>query len=360
MKISQSNSKRVDKWEEIMRKIHLDFIFTVSLLLVVIFSHSTNAQDKPLVKIIAMGGTIANTPDGRLPIDDFVEQIPRITDHAELEVREYIRIGSATITIQNWIDIANIITEELSNNKNIDGIVVTQGSNTAEETAYFLNLVLDTDKPVVIAAAQRDRGKYSSDGSRNLFDAIRVAAHPDASNKGVLVVVNEMIHSARDVTKTISHRVETWDSGDLGILGFSDLDAIRFYRDPLPRHTVTSEMRLNGITNADQMPKVEIVYTYLDANPKLVDIARQSGANGIVVAAFPTGSPGHLTESLKEAEKNGVAVVLSHRGGKGRIRLGREFPSADNLTPQKARILLMLALLNGKSSDELDEIFLTY
>ncbi len=108
------------------------------------------------------------------------------------------------------------------------------------------------------------------------------------------------------------------------------------------------------------MPKVEIVYTYLDASPKLVDIAKDTGAKGIVVAAFPTGSPGHLTEALMAAEKQGVAVLLSHRGGKGRIRIGLEFPSADNLTPQKARILLMLALLNGKTHDELDDVFLTY
>ena len=175
-----------------------------------------------------------------------------------------------------------------------------------------------------------------------------------------MLVVNEMIHSARDVTKTISYRVETWDSGDLGILGFSDLDAIRFYREPIPRHTVKSELRLNGITRADEMPGVEIVYSYLGASPKFVDIAKATGARGIVVAAFPTGSPGSLTGALKEAEENGVAVVLSHRGGKGRIRIGREFPSADNLTPQKARILLMLALLNGKKSSELDEIFMTY
>jgi L-asparaginase len=343
-----------------MIKIYLDLVRVILLLSLMVFTHSANSQSKPLVKIIATGGTIVNTPTGRHPVDVFIEQIPRIKDVAEIEIRDYISVGSASITIQNWIDIANIITEELNQNKDISGIVVTQGSNTAEETAYFLNLVLDTEKPIVIAAAQRDRGKYSSDGSRNLFDAIRVAAHPDAGNKGVMLVVNELIHSARDVTKTISHRVETWDSGDLGVLGFSDLDAIRFYRQPLTRHTANSDLRLNGITRADEMPGVEIVYSYLDASPKLVDIVKATGARGIVSAAFPTGSSGSLTQALKEAEESGVAVVLSHRGGKGRIRIGREFTSADNLTPQKARILLMLALLNGKTSSELNEIFMTY
>ena len=159
---------------EVMRKIHLDLVLSILLLSLTVFSHSAHSQSKPLVKIIAMGGTIANTPTGRLPIDVFLEQIPRIKDAAEIEVRDYIRVGSASITVQNWIDVANIITEELNQNEDIAGIVVTQGSNTAEETAYFLHLVLDTAKPVVIAAAQRDRGKYSSDGSRNLFDAIRM------------------------------------------------------------------------------------------------------------------------------------------------------------------------------------------
>ena len=159
-----------------MRSRHLYLMLSIVLLSLSVVPHSANSQSKPLVKIIAMGGTIANTPTGRLPIDVFLEQIPRIKDVAEIEVRDYIRVGSASITIQNWIDVANIITEELNQNENIAGIVVTQGSNTAEETAYFLNLVLDTAKPVVIAAAQRDRGHYSSDGSRNLFDAIRVRA----------------------------------------------------------------------------------------------------------------------------------------------------------------------------------------
>ena len=338
-------------------------IVSIAVLVMVSVSLPVSSQNntgKPLVKIIATGGTIANTPTGRLPIDVVLEEIPEIQDFADIEIHDYIRVGSASMTLQNWVDIANIITEELNKNEQIAGIVVTQGSNTAEETAYFLHLVLDTDKPVVVVAAQRHRKKLSQDGSRNLFDAIRVAADPDARNKGVMLVVNELIHSARDVTKTISYRVDTWESGDLGVLGFSDLDAIRFYRSPTTRHTANSELQLNGLTDADELPDVEVIYSYLDANPDIVNIATATGAEGIVVAAFPTGSPGPYTEKLKEIEKKGVSVVLSHRGGKGRVSIGRDFPSADNLTPQKARILLMLALYHGKTGSDLDEVFMNY
>lgn len=251
--------------------------------------------------------------------------------------------------------------EELRNHPDTDGIVVTHGSNTAEETAYFLNLVLDTAVPVVVVGAQRQRTTLSEDGSRNLYDAVRVAAHPEASGHGVMLVVNEMIHAARDVTKTLSYRPETWDSGDLGVLGLADIDRIRFYRTPLTLHTVNSRLHLGEITTAADLPRVDIVYTYADAGPELVEAAVAAGAKGIVVAGFPTGSPNPaIGKALTAAEEHDVAVVMSHRGGRGRVQTGRPFTSADNLTPQKARILLMLALAHGAKADELEDIFLDY
>ena len=317
--------------------------------------------DRPLVKIIATGGTIANSPDGRMAVETVLAQIPGIGQVADIEVRDYVRVGSSEITLLNWIDIATVIAEELKRNPGIDGIVVTHGSNTSEETAYFLNLVLDTDKPVVVVGAQRQRTTLSEDGSRNLYDAVRVAAHPEAGGRGVMLVVNEMIHAARDVTKTLSYRPETWDSGDLGVLGLADLDRVRFYRMPTTLHTATSRLRLGAITRADQLPRVDIVYTYADAGPELVEAAVAAGAKGIVVAGFPTGSPSPAMESaLKQAEADGIAVVMSHRGGRGRIQTGRTFTSADNLTPQKARILLMLALANGVGVGGMQDIFLAY
>jgi len=319
------------------------------------------AADKPQVTIVATGGTIANSPGGRMGVDAFLEQIPGIGDVAEIRIRDYARIASSDMSVQNWIEIAQLITDELTAHPETDGIVVTHGSNTSEETAYFLNLVLDTDKPVVVVGAQRQRTTLSEDGSRNLYDAARVAGHPDARGHGVLLVVNEMIHAARDVTKTTSYRMETWNSGDLGALGLVDTDRIRFYRTPLSRHTVNSALRIDGITRADELPRVDIVYTYAGAGPELIGAAVAAGARGIVVAGFPTGSPSPaMATALEEVKASGVAVVMSHRGGRGRIQTGRPFTSADNLTPQKARILLMLALANGVQPDELDAVFGSY
>jgi len=317
--------------------------------------------EKPRVTIVATGGTIANSPAGRMAVDAFLEQIPGLADVAEIRIRDYARIASSDMSPQNWIEIAALITDELAEHPETDGVVVTHGSNTSEETAYFLNLVLDTDKPVVIVGAQRQRTTLSEDGSRNLYDAVRVAAHPDARGRGVLLVVNETIHAARDVTKTISYRMETWNSGDLGALGLVDTDRIRFYRTPTSRHTVTSELRIDGITSAEELPRVDIVYTYAGAGPELIEASVAAGARGIVVAGFPTGSPSPgMIPALEAAEADGIAVVMSHRGGRGRIQTNRPFTSADNLTPQKARILLMLALANGVAPGELEEIFGSY
>ncbi|MDX1499776.1 MAG: asparaginase [Woeseiaceae bacterium] len=342
--------------------MHRHLFLLAALLLVppVVPAESGDAP-RPQVRIIATGGTIANSPDGRMAVETVLEQVPAVGAFADISVRDYIRVGSSAISVQNWIDLAHVIAEEAARDADLDGIVVTHGSNTSEETAYFLSLVLDTDIPVVVVGAQRQRTTLSEDGSRNLFDAVRVAAHPDAVGKGVLLVVNELIHAARDVTKTVSYRPETWSSGDLGALGVADLDRIRFYRSPTYRHTTGSEFRVDGITRADELPRVDIVYTWADAGPELIDAAVAAGAEGLVVAGFPTGSPTPAMEqALKRAEAEGVAVVMSHRGGLGRIQTGRPFTSADNLTPQKARILLMLALAHGVQPDELEAVFLAY
>ncbi len=342
--------------------MHRHCFMLAALFLTLPVAPAVHAEDlRPQVRIIATGGTIANSPDGRMAVATVLEQVPAVEAFADISVRDYIRVGSSEITVQNWIDLAQVIEDEAAADPDIDGIVVTHGSNTSEETAYFLSLVLDTDLPVVVVGAQRQRTTLSEDGSRNLFDAVRVAAHPDAVGKGVLLVVNELIHAARDVTKTISYRPETWSSGDLGALGVADLDRVRFYRTPTYRHTTRSEFRLGGITRADELPRVDIVYTYADAGTELVEAAVAAGAEGLVVAGFPTGSPTPAMEqALRAAEAEGVAVVMSHRGGLGRIQTGRPFTSADNLTPQKARILLMVALAHGVQPDELEQVFLAY
>jgi L-asparaginase len=330
-------------------------------LVMVSTAHAQVSSDRPLGKIIATGGTIANSADGRMSVETVLSQIPQLASVARIEVYDFIRIGSSEISIQNWIDIGKVIMQQLQDNPAIDGIVVTHGSNTSEETSYFLNLVLDTNKPVVIVGAQRQRSALSEDGSRNLFDAVRVAASPEAAGRGVMLVAGDMVHAARDVTKTMSYRTETWNSGDLGVLGLTDPDRIRFYRMPYGRHTSTSEFRLDGIEKAADLPRVDILYVYADAGPELVNAAVAAGAKGIIVAGFATGSASPAMEKALEAVRaRGIAVIMSHRGGKGRVQTGRGFTSADNLTPQKARILLMLALAHKIPADRLEQLFMDY
>jgi L-asparaginase len=342
-------------------KKYLKLIIFIITGITMILSTAQGQGNLPLVKIIATGGTIANTPTGRLSVDTVLEQLPEIAKIARIGIYDYIRIGSSEISIQNWIDIAHLITSELKNNPNITGIVVTHGSNTSEETAYFLNLVLDTNKPVILTAAQRQRTTLSEDGSRNLFDAVRVAADPKAGGRGVMLVVNEMAHAARDVTKTLSYRTETWNSGDLGVLGLTDTDMIRFYRKPEYRHTSSSQFRLEGITMASQLPRVDIIYAYADAGPELVHAAIAAGAKGLVIAGFPTGgTPPVVTKALMELQNKGIPIVMGNRGGRGRIQSTREFISADNLTAQKARILLMMSLAHNIPADEIEEVFMNY
>ncbi len=313
---------------------------------------------RPLVKIVATGGTIANSPEGRMAVDTVLAQIPEVSEHARIEVVDYSRIGSSAISVQNWIDIAAIVNQIFETEPQVAGIVITHGSNTSEETAYFLSLTVNHTKPVVVTAAQRQQNTLGQEGSRNLFDAIRVAAHPGAAGKGVMLVVNEKIHPARDVTKRMTVRVETWESGDVGVLGLVDGDQVTFYNQPLYKHTTRSEVRLPAsITRAGQLPRVDIIYAYADADGELAKAAVEAGAQAIVVAGFPTGAatPAQY-ETLDQLRDQGTIVIMSNRGGLGRINTDNRYISADNLTPQKARILAMLALMRDSSPEFVREV----
>ena len=182
-----------------------------------------------------------------MSIDSVLQKIPQLAEVADIEVFDFARVGSSSVSVQNWLDLGNAINKILREEPGVTGIVVTHGSNTSEETSYFLNLVTEGTKPVVVTGAQRQQNTLGEEGSRNLLDAVKVAASPGAQGKGVLLVVNEMIHAARDVTKRISSRIETWDSGDLGVLGLVDKDQVTFYRTPTYKHTATSELRLSAL-----------------------------------------------------------------------------------------------------------------
>lgn len=324
---------------------------------------TAHAQQLPLIKILATGGTIANTPDGRLAVEAIIQALPEVEAIARLRVEDITRVGSSNLTWQEFIDTAKAIERTLAEEKDVDGFLITIGSNTSEDLAYFLNLVIKTDKPVVVTAAQRQRTTRSEDASRNFIDAVITAASPATSGKGVVLVANELIHPAREVTKNVVSRVDTWESLDTGALGIISGRQPIYYRTPTRRHTVNSEFTLEGITKAADLPVVEILYSYVDASPALVTAAvEQAGAKGLVVAAFATGSAhGGQRPPLVAAAESGIPVVIGNRGSSGRIA-SRPAPyvGGDNLTPHKAAILLKLALTISSDRAEVQRIFNEY
>ena len=323
-----------------------------------------SAQDElPVVKIFATGGTIANTPDGRIAVEAIIDALPEVEDIAELRVEDITRTGSSSLSWQEFIDTAKAIERTFAEEPEVDAAMVTIGSNTSEDMAWFLNLVIDSEKPIVVTAAQRRRTTRSEDASRNFIDALITAGTPEAAGKGALLVANELIHPAREVTKNIVSRVETWQSLDTGALGMISNGEAIFYRSPTRRHTTDSEFSLDGIETADDLPTVEILYSYVDASPALVEAALEdAGADGLVVAAFSTGSA-HVGQrpQLEAAAEAGTPVVLSNRGSSGRIAgRGAPYLNGDNLTPQKAHTLLMMALTVTDDHGEIQRIFNEY
>ncbi len=234
----------------------------------------------------------------------------------------------------------------------VDGVVIVHGTNALEETAYFLQLTLKSPKPVVITGAQRPFTAMSSDGVANLTDAVRVVTADAARGKGVLVVANNEIHSARDVTKTSTYRLHTFQSRDNGPLGFADADGIVLYRTPTRRHTTASALHISSST---ALPRVDVLYVHAGANGDLARAAVDLGARGLVIAGSGAGSTGDMRTILASLyREKGIIVARSSRVGAGRVALDDNWQepgmvAADNLNPPKAALLLALAL--GCASD---------
>jgi len=244
----------------------------------------------------------------------------------------------------------------------VGGIVFVQGTNSIEETAYFLNLTVHTDKPIVVTGAQRPFTALGSDGPLNLIDAIRVAASSKARGMGVLVVANSEINAARDVTKTNTYRLQTFRSRDLGILGYTDLDQIVFYRTPTRRHTLNSEF---DIANLEQLPRVDVIYVFTGARADLATAAVNAGAHGLVIAGSGAGSTGEMRKELAKFAAQGVVIVRSSRVGDGRVVRDDNWQepgmvAADNLSPHKAAWLLTLALTRTRDPDVIQRMFDEY
>ncbi len=326
------------------------------------------------INIIELGGTISGKGTDRLDLkdyqsgvyrgDDFLREIPELTEIAEVQFESFLSVSSTSLQSSHWIQLREKVTDYLLSD-DCDGVVITHGTNTLEETAYFLNLTVPTEKPIVFVGSQRPFTALSTDAHINLLQAVRLAASNEAYGKGVLVILNDEISSARDVTKTNTYRLETFQSGQLGFLGFIDPDKkVHFYRQPTKRHTIKSEFANETLT---QLPNVEIIYSYAGATGHLIEHIIETGDyKGIVVAGTGAGlaSPSEL-QSLQKATEHGLTVVRSSRVGNGRVMdvLQYEkypFLSGDNLLPQKARILLMLCLQFGYSEKQIQQAFDSY
>jgi L-asparaginase len=331
----------------------------------------------PLVWVLSTGGTISGRgasptalseyKSGSLLGAELVAGVPAITQYAEVKVEQIVNVGSPDLTLDNWLTIARRINRIFADDAKVAGIVITHGTSTLEETAYFLNLTVRDDRPVVLVGAQRPASAISADGPLNLLNAIRTAAARDARGKGVMIVMNDEINAAREVTKTNTYRVETFRAPELGFLGYVDADAVSFYRASTKRHTSRSEFDVSSIT---VLPKVDILYSYVEPNPAMVKALVESGDQGIVFAATGAGTLSSFEKKALEPilalpAASRPVLVRSSRTGNGRV-IGREeydamgLIPADTLSPQKARILLMLALTRTRDLGDIKRIFTEY
>jgi len=339
----------------------------VLLLLCVGVTPLAPAQALPKVRVFATGGTISGFADsrdkqdgykpGKIPPKDLIADIPEVQKVADVSWDEISEVGSGGVNTKILLSLAKAVNEWLAQPESA-GAVVTHGTATLEETAYFLNLVIHSKKPVVVVGAMRPFTSISRDGPFNLYNAVRIAADPEASSHGVMVMLNEEIQAARDVTKTNTERVNTFETRDLGPIGFADEDRIVFYRNLLYRHTYRSEFNVDKLT---ELPKVDIAYGYQEGGREGVDAMIAAGAKGIIL---DDSSPG-FKDAMKDGSKKGVIFVQSDRKGSGRVLLSEESAkrgevTADNLNAQKARQLLRLALTVTNDPKEIQRIFNEY
>jgi len=340
-------------------------------------AQSPAAAARPRVWVLSTGGTIAGTGSSPTDLSNYkagtllgqalVDAVPQIKQIADVTVEQVANIVSSDITLDIWLKLAQRINRILADDPAVAGVVVTHGTNTLEETAYFLNLTVKSDRPVVLVGSMRPATAISADGPLNLLNAVRTAIARDARGKGAMVVMNDEINGARDVTKTNTYRVETFRSPELGVLGYVDEDKVAFYRASTRRHTIDSEFDVSALT---QLPKVDIVYSYVEPDPAMIEAVVARQAKGLVLAGTGAGA-------LSTFEKAAVAalsklpaaarpvIVRSSRVGNGRV-IGRpDFDEigtlpGDNLNPQKARILLMLALTKTTDPKEIRRMFDQY
>jgi L-asparaginase len=322
-------------------------------------------QKKPNVVILATGGTIAGAAatgtqagykSGAVGIDTMIAAVPGISDLATIKGEQISNVGSQDMSFAILLNVAKRINELAKGD--VDGFVITHGTDTLEESAFFLNLTVKTDKPVVMVGSMRPSTAVSADGPLNLYNGVGVAVDPAARGRGVLVVMNDWIHAAHSLTKTSTTAVQTFMSPIRGLVGVAAYGKNDFYTKPEWKHTTQTEF---DISKVDAMPRVDVIFASLDMSPGLIDAAAAGGAKGIVIAGVGNGNMNKASiEAAAKAVKKGVVVVRSSRVATGNVGRNVEinddemgFIASDELNPQKARILLSLALLSKATPAQL-------
>jgi L-asparaginase len=334
-------------------------------------------EDRPAerrsIKILATGGTIAGAQSdkssygyksGAFKVEDLIKAVPNMDKLADLTGEQVANIGSQDMSDAVWLKLAKRANEVLDSD-DVDGVVITHGTDTLEETAFFLNLVVKSEKPVVLVGSMRPATAVSADGPGNLYNAVATAADPGARGRGVLVVLNDEIHSARNVTKTDTTNVETFRSPNRGAAGLVHTGKIAWFERMDKRHTTRSEF---SVDDRENLPRVDIIYAHANMSPDLITAALQKGAQGLVVAGVGDGNmTADALKTLAAAAKQGTVVVRSTRLSSGIVLRNNEVPddklglvASGELNPPKSRVLLQLALTRTKDPGRIQKIFEQY
>jgi L-asparaginase len=348
--------------------------FLSTFLLAVLLVCGAWAQEKPTVYILATGGTIAGAGDsevgssytaGAVSVDQMLSAVPEILDLADIRGEQLVSIGSQDMNDQVWLTLARRVNELLAQD-NVTGVVITHGTDTQEETAYFLNLTVKSDKPVVLVGSMRPSTAIGSDGPRNIYNAVATAVDPSSVGRGVMQVMNDVILSADDLSKTHTLRVETFQNPNYGQLGVVYNGKPIYTRQTLKRHTTASEFDVAGLS---VLPRVEIILSYSNATDLFLEAAVKAGARGIVLAGVGNGN---MTTVIQNAlarvrAEQDVAVVRSSRIGAGPTAQWDEvddeslrFAASWYINPYRARVLLMLALTKTTDYREIQRMFAEY
>jgi L-asparaginase len=353
-----------------LQKIHVMFV-AVALTATAQLSYAQ--AKKPNVVILATGGTIAGAgatgtqaayKSGAVTIDAMIAAVPGIGDLATIKGEQISNVGSQDMSLDIMLKLANRINE-LAKSNDVDGIVITHGTDTLEETAFFLNLTVKTDKPVVMVGSMRPSTAVSADGPLNLYNAVGVAGDSNARGRGVLVVMNDWIHAAHSLTKTSTTAIQTFMSPLRGLVGVANYGKNDFYSSPSWKHTTQTEF---DVSKVSKLPRVDIIFASADMSPDLIDASAANGAKGIVIAGVGNGNMNKASvTAAANAVQKGVVVVRSSRVATGVVGRNVEvnddelgFIASDELNPQKSRILLMLALIKQRNSKDLQGLFTTY